>query len=407
MRSPLKIAYLISQYPAVNHTYILGEVRGLRGQGIEVEVISLKLPDRRPEKLSDVEREEAKAAWYVSQQSLAAAQLKTFLRHPVAYLSTLIYALRMSRFTPTEIPRWVRFFLQAAVVGVRLRQLALDHLHVHYASSVGLLVTRLFGVPVSHTFHGSAEFLDARTFRLREKVRHADFIVAISQFGRSQVMLFSDPSDWPRVEVCRLGIDPDDFAPIERRRSPDVPFRLLTIGQLASAKGPPVLIAALARLIARGRNVRLVLVGDGPLRTSLEHQAQELGAASAVRFEGFRNNAELRHYYADADAFALASFAEGVPVVLMEAMATGLPCIASCIAGIPELIEHGVSGLLTPPGDEESIAAAIERLMDDEELRRRLGESARGTVAEHYDVRRNTARLADIFRHRSGAAGTA
>src|SRR5262249_53898089 len=148
--------------------------------------------------------------------------------------------------TPTEIPRWVLFLLQAALVGDRLHQRGLDLLHVHYASSVGLLVARMFPVHVSHTLHGSAEFLDARTLRIREKVRDADFIVAISQFGRSQIMLFSDPADWPRIEVCRLGIDPDEFTPTDRRRCPGEPFRLLSAGQLAAAKGLPILIAVLA-----------------------------------------------------------------------------------------------------------------------------------------------------------------
>lgn len=402
-RSPLKLAYLVSQYPAVNHTYILGEVRGLRGQGIEVEVISIKPPDRPAGKLSGVEREEEESSWYVARAGLAgmaAAHGNTFLRRPAAYLSTFLFALRMSRFTPAEIPRWMLFFLQAAVVGDHLRRRSLHRLHVHYASSVGLLVARMFPVRVSHTLHGSAEFLDARAFRIWEKVHYADFIVAISQFGRSQTMLFSSPADWPRIEVCPLGIDPDEFTPAVRTRSPGEPFRLLTAGQLAAAKGLPVLIAALARLLARGRGVRLVLVGDGPLRPALEQQARETGAASAVRFEGFRNNAELKRYYAEADAFVLASFAEGVPVVLMEAMAAGLPCIASRITGIPELIEDGAGGLLTPPGDEEAIAAAVERLMDDGSLRHRLGEAARSAVVERYHIRKNTARLAEIFQAR-------
>ncbi len=402
----MKIAYLISQYPTINHTYILAEVRALRGQGIEVEVISLKAPDRPAEMLHPQEREEAASTWYVQSAapvSLALAQATAFFQSPGRYLAALVFALRMSRFTPAELPRWIWFFLQAVMVGRRLSRRGLSQMHVHYASSVGLLVARLLPVRVSHTIHGSAEFLDATLFRLREKVRYADFIVAISRFGRSQVMLFSDPADWDRVEVCPLGIDPDQFPPVLRRRPPGEPFQLLAIGQLAAAKGLPVLLKAVARLARRGRRVILSLIGDGPLRATLEAQAASLGIPSQVRFEGFRNNADLPLYFAQTDAVVMPSFAEGVPVVLMEAMASGLPCIASRITGIPELIEDGVSGLLTVPADEEDIATAIERLMDDGELCRRLGEAARTTVLERYNLYTNTARLAGIFASRAGA----
>ncbi|HWA14940.1 MAG TPA: glycosyltransferase family 4 protein, partial [Gemmatimonadales bacterium] len=312
-------------------------------------------------------------------------------------------ALSMSRFSPGEIPRWLVFFVEAVVIGERLRQRGLDRMHVHYASSVGLLVGRLFPVRVSHTIHGSAEFQNPAVFRLYDKVHEADFIVTITQFGRSQVMLFSDPGDWDRVEVCPLGVDPQEFVPQDRRRGTGEPFRMLSVGQLAAAKGLPVLLDALARLVRKGRDARLSLVGDGPLRVALEAQAEALGVASRVDFEGFRNNSELRSYYAQADALVMASFAEGLPVVLMEAMAAGLPCIASRITGIPELIENGVSGLLTAPGDVEGICAAVEQLMANSDLRRRIGEAARRTVLEGYDIRTNTARLAAIFQSRNGA----
>lgn len=406
MPSPLRLAYLVSQYPAINHTYILGEVQGIRGQGIDVEVISIKTPDRPRAELSVVEQEEADRTWSVEQAGLYGlfrAHASTLLRRPLRYFSVLIFALRMSRLCPGEIPRWVLFFLQAVVVDARLRGRELVRLHTHYSSSVGLLVARLFPVRVSHTIHGSGEFQNPAVFRLWEKVHYADFVVTISRFGKSQVMLNSEPDDWPRLEICPLGVDTSRFVPAQRTRPQGDPFELLTVGQLAPAKGIHILIAAMALLTRQGRNVRLRLVGDGPMRQALESEARRGGVAPQVVFAGFRNNTELAQCYAEADVFVLASFAEGVPLVLMEAMAAGVPCVASRITGIPELIEDGVSGLLVTPADEAAIAAAIGRLMDEPELYQRISENARRRVLDQYDREKNTARLAAIFRARAAA----
>jgi glycosyltransferase involved in cell wall biosynthesis len=402
--SSLRLAYLVSQYPAINHTYILDEVRGLREQGIEVETISVKAPDRPRAALSEVERAEAAATFYIVPSGftgLLPAHVRTLLGRPFAYLGGLVFALRMSRLCPVEAARWLRFFLQAVVLGERMRRRGLNRLHVHYSSSVGLLTARIFPVKVSHTMHGSAEFQNPEVFRLREKVRGADFVCAISNYGKSQLMLFSDRRDWDKFEVTRLGVDTACFSPRESpQRTPGAPFELMSVGQLAPAKGQHLLIAALSILKERGRMVRLRLVGDGPMRKHLEADAVHLGLDREVVFEGYRNNVELVALYALADAYVMASFAEGTPVVLMEAMAMGIPCISSRITGVPELIEDGVSGLLVAPADEHGLAAAVERLMDDEILRRSMGAAARERIVEQYDRGSNAARLAAVFRKR-------
>lgn len=407
MPAPLRIAYLVSQYPAINHAYILSEVLGVRGQGIDVETISIKAPDRPRPALSDVERDEDHRTWCLQRAGLALAvtgHVSMMVRRPLRYISTLFFALRMSSLCPVEALRWIVFFAQAVRVAERLRGRKLDRLHVHYASSVGLLVARLLTGGVSHTIHGSGEFQNPQSFRLKEKLRHADFVVTISRFGKSQMMLNSDPADWERLEVCPLGVDTARFTPVTRDRRAGASFTVLTVGQLAPAKGLPVLIKAVSLLVRQRRRVTLKLIGDGLMRQLLEEEARELQVTANVHFEGFRNNAELAACYGEADAFVLASFAEGVPVVLMEAMAAGLPCVASRITGIPELIEDGVSGLLVPPADESAIAAALGRLMDDPELWRRISESARQRVLEQFDQRQSTARLAAIFRARAARA---
>jgi len=159
-------------------------------------------------------------------------------------------------------------------------------------------------------------------------------------------------------------------------------------------------VAAVDRLARAGRAVRLRVVGDGPDRAALEHDVAARGLAGHVVFEGAVNQDRIRALYAQADAFALASFAEGIPVVLMEAMAMEIPCVTTCITGIPELVRDGIDGLLVAPSDDEALAAALGRLMDDAALRRRLGEAGRRRVEEKYDLSRNTDRLAEIFRRR-------
>ena len=211
-------------------------------------------------------------------------------------------------------------------------------------------------------------------------------------------MRLSRPEHWDRIYVCPLGVDPERFAPKQGGHKRDEPIELLTVGQLAPAKGMHVLIAAVALLRTRGRDIRLRIIGDGPLRQSLARYAESIGVGRQVVFEGFCNNAALYRFYAHADIFVMASFAEGIPVVLMEAMAMELPCVSTRITGIPELIEDGKTGLLVSPADEAALAEAVERLIEDESLRRELGRAARERIVRDYHIARNTARLAEIFR---------
>lgn len=397
----MRIAYLISQYPAINHTYILAEVQGLRKQGVTVETISISTPDRPLSELNEAEKAEQAGTFYIKQRgaaATAAAHLKLLFRAPLRYLGGLAFALRMSGFTPAELPRWLLFFVQAVLVGQQLEKLGLNRLHVHYASSVGLLVGQLFPIQVSHTIHGSAEFENPRAFRLREKTHFAQMICTISRYGRSQVWRFSDPDDWKKVEVCPLGVDVRRFQPGGEPTREGGVFELITVGQLAPAKGQHIMLEAVSLLRHRGRPVRLRLVGDGAMRRSLEEQAQRLGVEADVVFAGFRNNAQLADLYREADVFVMSSFAEGLPVAMMEAMAMGLPCIASRITGIPELVADGETGVLVTPSDAAELAAAVERLRNDRALRQRMGDAGRRKVELEYNSETNTARLAQIFR---------
>jgi glycosyltransferase involved in cell wall biosynthesis len=336
---------------------------------------------------------------------LLKAHLRALLRHPLRYLATLFFALRMAGVDPGKMAFGLFYFVEAVVVGEWMRAAGLRHLHVHFAtpaSTVGLIASRLGGCGLSITVHGPDEFYDVSRYQLAAKIQGAAFLCAIGNFARSQLMKLSPVEQWDKFEVTPLGVDPAAFT--RQHRDHDAPFEILCVGRLVPAKGQHVLLAAVRELADRGREVALRFVGDGPDRRSLEDNARALGLQSLVHFEGSVNQDRIRDFYNRADAFVLPSFAEGIPVVLMEAMAMQVPCITTRITGIPELIRDGVDGLLVVPSDEQELADAIERLIVDPKLRCTLGCAGRKRVMERYDLDTNTRRLAEVFRRRLGVA---
>ena len=407
----MKLAYVVSHYPTANHTYILREVRQLRASGFEIDVVAISGDTRPPSVLTDEEREERARTFVVKRAgagAIAAAHLAVLARRPAAYARGLWFAVRLGRTDVRAVAYNIVYFAEAVVVGRVLQQRGFERVHTHYATNVAVIAARIFPFRLSATIHGSAEFIDPEAHRLREKVAACGFVCAISQFGRSQLMRATNPAEWHKFELTPLGVAPPaadvDPRPDATDRPAGRPFELACVGQLQPAKGYHVLLDALAELVAAGRDVRLVVVGDGPDREALAAHVERLGIGGRVTFAGALNQHDVRRVYASADAFVLASFAEGVPVVLMEAMAAGVPCVATRITGIPELIRDGVDGLLVAPSSVEELAGAIARLIDAPALRVAVAHSARERVREHYDLATNVARLAEVFRRRHAAA---
>jgi glycosyltransferase involved in cell wall biosynthesis len=404
---PERLGYLLSKYPAANHTYLLREVRALRRAGVEVVVAAVDGDDRPPAALSPEEREERAATFVVKARGAArivADHLATLASRPGGYVAGVAHAVRLARGDLPRLAYNLFYFAEAVVAGRHLRARGCTHLHTHYATNVAVLAARVFGLELSASIHGSAEFIDPSAQRLREKVAACTFVRAISSYGRSQLMLATPPSEWAKFAVVRLGVDPDGFPEVPPRRSAGA-FRLASVGQLQPAKGYHLLLDACAALVAAGHDVRLTLAGDGPSRRSLEAHTAALGLAGRVAFPGAVNHDEVLALFAETDAFVLPSFAEGIPVVLMEAMASGLPCVASRITGIPELIVDGESGLLVTPAETGELADAIARLAGDDALRARLGCAGRARVRAAYDLDRNVGHLVELFAARVTAAG--
>ncbi|HVW85533.1 MAG TPA: glycosyltransferase [Bryobacteraceae bacterium] len=401
--SSLRIAYLISRYPAISHTFILREVLELRRLGIEIGVTSINDVDRPASQLTAEERAEAATVFYVKKAGLTGAvraHVRTVLASPVRYFQGAWFALRLGGSDLRRIVMSLLYFAEAVMVGDWMRSRRFRHLHVHFATpaaTVALIMTRTFPFTLSITVHGPDEFYDVPGYLLEEKIRGSRLLCTIGLFARSQLMKISPASEWSKIEVTPLGVDHGLFAPRSSCAAGD-PFEILCVGRLTPAKGQHILVSAVRRLHAEGRRVRLRLIGDGPDRTSLEQVVRDAGLAGHVILEGSVNQDRIRDFYREADVFALASFAEGIPVVLMEAMAMEIPCVTTWITGIPELIRDSIDGLLVPPSDDIALAAAIARLMDDPELRRRLGEAGRRRIIDKYDLRANVEKLAQVYR---------
>lgn len=403
-----RIAYLVSRYPATNHTFLLREIVSLRSLGFDIHVIAIRGADRPDDQMTEVERSERDRAFVVLPAGMhfLRAHAGTIAANPGGYTAGLLLAIRMSRYNLRSLFFHFIYFLEAVVAGYAAKRAGCRRIHSHFSSTVGLIAARIFGFDLSITIHGPDEFRDTTGFAMREKVANSRFISTISQYARSQIMLASDPADWSKIEICRLGVDSSVFKP-RHERGRDGDFRVICVGRLAPVKAQQILISACARLVSAGWKINLHLVGSGPDLKRLQQFAKTSGMENNVIFEGPRNQDEVIALYGQSDVFALASFGEGVPVVLMEAMAMEIPCVATWVNGVPELIRNDREGLLVAPSDVEGLAQAIEQLLKSPELRQRLGAAGRQQVLQRYELQTNIAALAEVFRKYSAAASQA
>ncbi|MFP5275728.1 MAG: glycosyltransferase family 4 protein [Acidobacteriota bacterium] len=400
------LAYLVSTYPTLSMTFVLREVLALRTLGFRIETASINPPERTLENMTSAEAAEAQRTYCLKRHGIAGAlgaDFRTLMTNFPGYLRGMVLALRLGGFDLRRLFFNLMYLTEAFMVGQWMKRNGLRHLHVHLASqaaTVGLFVREVFGFGYSMTVHGPDEFYDAAGKYLPEKAAAADFIICISSFARSQMMLQSPYTHWQKFEVIPLGIDPEVFTPRAQNPGPD-PFEVLCVGRLTPAKGQHLLIDAVNELSRQGRSVRLRLVGGGPDDATLRQHAARIDYPERIVFSGAVNQDRIRDFYAAADAFCLPSFAEGVPVVLMEAMAMEIPCVTTRITGIPELIRDGIDGLLVAPSDVTGLVQALARLMEDTKLRARIGKAGRTRVETHYDLRQNVQRLATALAERA------
>jgi glycosyltransferase involved in cell wall biosynthesis len=394
-----RLAYLVSVYPAISHTFILREIRHLRALGHAIVTASINRPDRPVEAMEGYERQEARDTYCVKADGAPGALRALafwLVRSPGRLFS--MFACGFGLRTGTRWWVGLAYALEAAMVARWMQREHAAHLHVHFGNAgatVGVLVKRLTGCHLSYTIHGPDEFDDVPGQMLVLKMQEADAVVCISQFARGQLMRISHPDHWPKFHLCRLGVSPSQF-PFASREGGSAP-QLLCIGRLAPAKCQVLLVQACARLRDAGVPFHLTLVGAGPDRERIIDAIRRFGLGDRVTLTGALNQNEVRKQFGNADIFVLPSLAEGIPVVLMEAMACGVPCVTTPVNGIPELVAHGRTGLLARPGDVDSLVEQLQRLIDEPELRWALALKARDKILADFDIDRNVAALGRIF----------
>lgn len=394
--SCVPLAYLVSRYPAISHTFILREIAHLRALGFSIQVASINAPDRRPEQMDAAERAEAQATYGVKAHGLSgalAALVFWCLRAPGVLLATLKESRRFG------LLKGLAYTVEAAMVARWMHGLALQHLHVHFGNagaSVGTLVKRLCGCHLSYTIHGPDEFDDVHGQQLAYKMHVADRVVCISQFARSQLMRISAPADWPKFTVCRLGVDASVFTGAPKPATGGA-TRLLSVGRLTPAKGQVLLVQACGQLRDQGVAFHLDIVGDGPDRGRVAAEVERLQLHSHITLHGALTQDRVRDALTRSDGFVLPSLAEGIPVVLMEAMSSYVPCISTPVNGIPELIEPGRTGLLAIPGDVDSLVAQLRLLCTQPDLRASMARDGHAKVTSQFDLVTNVRALGRVF----------
>ena len=394
----MRIAYLVNRYPAVSHSFIRREIEGVEAAGAEVLRFTIRPPGTDlPDGADRREAAQTTAIMGAGAAALLAAFGRRLMRDPLRTLSTLLFAVRLAGAHPDRILRHVAWLVQACWL---LDHLAgVDHLHAHFGTnpaSVALFARRLGGPPYSFTVHGPDEFDAPVALNLPTKIGEAAFVAAISSYGRSQLMRWSDPIHWPRIVIVRCGLDRSflDAEPAADRRCDD----FCAVARLSAQKGLPLLIDAVALLVRRGLDPRLTIVGEGELRPALERQIAAAGLGDRVALVGACDAAGVRGVLGSSRAMVLPSFAEGLPVVIMESLAVGTPVIVSGIAGTPELVDEGC-GWVVPAGSVERLADAMaDAIGATPERLAALGREGRRRVLAQHDAAANGAALVTAVR---------
>jgi colanic acid/amylovoran biosynthesis glycosyltransferase len=395
----LKIAYLINEYPKVSHSFIRREILALERQGLQVQRIAVRgWSGDLPDAADQIERSRTQYVLQDGAWALCAPGLRMLLRSPVRFVRALRLALRMAHDSDRGLAYHLAYLLEACRILPWLRASGARRLHAHFGTNstdVALLTHALGGPAYSFTVHGPEEFL--RPVGLREKIRRASFVVAISQFGRSQLLLWARYPEWGKVEVVHCGLEESFYA--DAPTAPATGVRFVCVGRLTGAKGQALLIEAAAALKAESIAFEVVLAGDGPMRSALEQLIRRHDLEQRVRITGWISGSQVRAELLAARALVLPSFAEGLPVVIMEAMALRRPVLTTFVAGIPELVRHGEEGWLFPAGSALEIARAMKQcLATPADRLGQMGETAFRRVTARHSVDIEAAKLATLFR---------
>jgi len=383
-----RVAYLVSEYDAPSHTFVRREVEALRDLGTDVFTLSIIASDEATSILG------RPGLAYVS------ALIFALLGNPLRFLSTWNLA-RRHRPPGLRGLLWAQFhFVEAIMLAKVLAQESIGHLHVHFANSgatVGMLAAHYMRLRWSLTVHGISETDYPAGLLLPEKISEASFVACASYFMQAQAMRHVSPEHWHKFRIVRCGVDCARIQKIPVSASSSETPRLICVGRLSPEKGHVGLLKVMRRLLDRGVVFDLNLVGDGPSRTAIEELVDGLDLRDRVRFSGYLSESDTLTAIAESDILVLPSFMEGLPVVLIEAFALGKPVIASRVAGIPELVEHGKSGFLFTPSDLTALEDALERVLAAESTWTEMGRMGQARMEDEFEISTAAATLQRLF----------
>lgn len=395
----MRLAYFTNTYPRATDTFIRREVIGLRQRGFEVLTYSV----RKTGSDHDVEEEviqEKKNTQYILPFNLIALffnGIAFFLSNPCVFVKTKLLALKTARPGIKGHFLQVVYFLEAIALAKRLKKDKIEHLHNHLGDNSGnvtMFAAKLAGIPFSISIHGPHIFFDGLYWALDKKTEHAKFIACIGHFCTSQMMLYSDKAHWSKFNIVRCGVDLKqfDYQPPKGKAK-----KLVYVGRLSAEKGLPILFDSLTILKQRNIDVELTLLGDGIDRVFLQDLAKSMQIDDRVVFGGFVDQATIASTLRASDMFVLPSFAEGIPVALMEAMAIGIPVIATYVGGVTELVINGETGQVVSPSDPVGFADAIARYVEDANFCTQVSEGAREKVVNEFNIEVQVDKLAELF----------
>lgn len=403
-----KIAYLINQYPKVSHSFIRREIQAIEACGLAVGRYAIR--SCRAELVDEADQKEVALTRTVLESGAATlfkSAIKAIFTRPKQVLQALSLAVKFGRRSDRGVLRHLIYLAEACVLNDWFKEDGIDHIHAHFgtnSTTVAMLCTALGGPTYSFTIHGPEEFDTIQALSIVEKVERSSFVAAVSSFGKSQLYRWCEQSQWNKIKVIHCGVDRAFFGaatPI-----PAEP-RLVCVGRLCEAKGQLLLIEAIKPLVAAGVPIKLVLVGDGATRQQLETMIAAAGLQNHVEITGWASNEEVRKQILAARALVLPSFAEGLPVALMEALALHRPVISTYIAGIPELVIPNHCGWLVPSGSITELTEAIKTVIElPAEVLAEMAQAGAEQVEHNHDAATEAKKLVALFTEVTKQAAT-
>ena len=396
----MRITYIINQYPKVSHTFIKREILALERLGFALQRLSMRGWNEAQIDAQDA-KEQANTQYVLKSGAvgLLLATLKIFINDPFTFIKALGLAIKLSIKADRPLIYHLIYFVEACQASLWVQDFKADHIHAHFGtnpSEVAMLTSALTGIPFSFTVHGPEEFDKPQFLKLSEKIKQSKFVVAVSSFGKSQLQRWVNHADWHKIKVVHCGLEPD-FYQINAVAMPDKP-QLICIGRLCEQKGQLLLIEAAKKLVDEQVAFKLVLAGDGEMRQEIEALITKYALQDYVSITGWISSHAVKEHLLDSQIMVLPSFAEGLPVVIMEAMSLRRPVISTYVAGIPELVTHGENGWLCAAGDVDALADAIKQALKTPlNQLQKMGNVAYERVITRHNIDSEAAKLANHF----------